>query len=103
MARRSPGLCYTPPSKHMKPILLSAVFALASAALFAETTVLDGFTLIDGTGRAPLANAAMVIVNGRIQWTGPQSELKAPAGAQTMHLAGKFVMPGIINLRGHLG
>ena len=69
----------------------------------AETTVLDGFTLIDGTGHQAVANAAMVIVDGHIQWVGPQSQLKAPAGAQTTHLTDKFVMPGIINLHGHLG
>jgi imidazolonepropionase-like amidohydrolase len=34
---------------------------------------------------------------------GPKAQLKAPAGAQTISLAGKYVMPGIINLHGHLG
>jgi imidazolonepropionase-like amidohydrolase len=87
----------------MRPILFIAIFALTAGAGLAETTVLDGFTLIDGTGRAPVANAAVIIVDGRIQWAGPQSQLKAPAGAQVTHLAGKFVMPGIINLHGHLG
>lgn len=69
----------------------------------AQTTVLDGFTLIDGTGRPPVAHAAMIIVDGRIQWVGPQSQLQAPPGAQITHLTGKFVMPGIVNLHGHLG
>ena len=87
----------------MKPILFSAIFVCAVGRAFAETTVLDGFTLIDGTGRPPVASAAMIIIDGRIQWVGPQSQLKAPAGAQTTHFAGKFVMPGIINLHGHLG
>jgi len=31
------------------------------------------------------------------------TELQAPAGAQTVDLTGKYVMPGIINLHGHLG
>ncbi len=75
---------------------------LAGVAL-AQTTVLDGFTLIDGTGRPPVTNAAMIIVDGRIQWDGPESELQAPPGAQVMHLTGRFVMPGIVNLHGHLG
>ncbi len=87
----------------MRRILFTAVFALTAGAAFAETTVLDGFTLIDGTGRAPVANAAVIIIDGRIQWAGPQSQLKVPAGAEVTHLAGKFVMPGIINLHGHLG
>jgi imidazolonepropionase-like amidohydrolase len=87
----------------MKPTLFIAMLALAAGAAPAETTVLDGFTLIDGTGRPPVANAALIIVDGRIQWAGPQSQLKVPAGAQVTHLGGKYVMPGIMNLHGHLG
>ena len=80
-----------------------AVVALAAGNAFAETIVLDGFTLIDGTGRTPVPNAALIIVDGKIEWAGPQAQLKVPAGAQVSHLAGKYVMPGIINLHGHLG
>jgi imidazolonepropionase-like amidohydrolase len=87
----------------MQRILFTAFFVFAAGAALAETTVLDGFTLIDGTGRAPVANAAVIIVDGRIRWAGLQSQLKVPAGAQVTHLAGKFVMPGIVNLHGHLG
>ena len=87
----------------MKPILFTAILAFTAGLALAETTVLDGFTLIDGTGRPPVASAAMVIVDGRVTWVGPQVQLKVPAGAQVTHLAGKFVMPGIINLHGHLG
>ncbi len=45
----------------------------------------------------------MIVDNGRISWLGPAANLKAPAGAETINLAGKFVMPGIINLHSHLG
>lgn len=88
---------------NMRRILISAILVFAAGSALAETTVLDGFTLIDGTGRAPVANAAVIIVDGRIRWTGLQSQLKIPTGAQVTHLTGKFVMPGIINLHGHLG
>ena len=74
-----------------------------AAALHGEVKVLKDFTLIDGTGRPPMKNAAMVIDNGRIQWIGPVAQLKAPASAETVALTGKYVMPGIINLHGHLG
>jgi imidazolonepropionase-like amidohydrolase len=87
----------------MRLLFFTALLAMATGVALAETVVLDGFTLIDGNGGQPLPNAAMIIVDGRIQWTGPQSRLKAPAGAQVTHLAGKYVMPGIINLHGHLG
>jgi len=87
----------------MRPILFIMMFAAMGGAGLAETTVLDGFTLIDGTGRPPVANAALIIVDGRIQWAGPHAQLKVPAGAQVTHLAGKYVMPGIMNLHGHVG
>ena len=78
-------------------------FALLAAPLAAEVKVFKGFTLIDGSGRAPAAGSAMIVDNGRISWIGAIASLKAPAGAQTIDLSGKFVMPGIINLHGHLG
>ena len=54
---------------------------LSSISTFGETLVLRNFTLIDGTGKAALANAALVITDGRIQYAGPASVAKAPAGA----------------------
>jgi imidazolonepropionase-like amidohydrolase len=68
-----------------------------------DTLVLTGFSLIDGTGRAAAPNSAMTIQEGRIRWVGPAAELTVPSGAATVDLAGKYVMPGIINLHGHLG
>ena len=87
----------------MRSSALRLLLPLLAVSLHAEVKVLKNFTLIDGTGRAPAANSAMIIDAGRITWVGPAAQLKAPAGAETVDLAGKFVMPGIINLHGHLG
>lgn len=65
--------------------------------------VLQNFTLIDGTGKAPVADAALVITDGRIRYAGPKAKAGSPQGATTMDLSGKYVMPGIINLHGHVG
>lgn len=81
---------------------LSSVL-LAVALASAETTVLKNVTLIDGNGGPPVSRTAMIIENGRIQWIGSVASLKAPAGATTVDLSGKYVMPGIINLHGHVG
>lgn len=80
-----------------------AIAFLATQSLWGEVKVLKNFTLIDGTGRAPAPSSAMIIDNGRITWVGPAAQLKAPAGAEVTDLTGKFVMPGIINLHGHVG
>ena len=77
--------------------------AVVPSSQAGEVRVLRGFTLIDGTGRAAAPNSAMVIDAGRITWIGPASSLKVPAGAQVTDLTGRFVMPGIVNLHGHLG
>ncbi len=77
--------------------------ALLALCLRAEVKVLKNFTLIDGNGGIPTANAAMIVNNGRIEWVGTIAQLKAPAGAEVIDLSGKYIMPGIINLHGHLG
>ena len=79
------------------------VCCLIAATAFGETKVLRNFTLIDGAGGPPVANAALVITDGRIVWAGPASRAKAPANAEAIDLTGKYVMPGIINLHGHVG
>ncbi|MCS7026362.1 MAG: amidohydrolase family protein [Bryobacteraceae bacterium] len=45
----------------------------------------------------------MIVTDGRIRWVGPAARLKIPAGAETVDCSGKFIVPGIINLHGHLG
>src|SRR5687767_4844618 len=75
---------------------------LSGQAPASSTLVLRNFTLIDGRGGPPLANAALVVTDGRITFAGPAAQLKAPAGASVQDLAGKFLMPGLINLHGHV-
>ncbi|PYS28667.1 MAG: amidohydrolase, partial [Acidobacteria bacterium] len=86
-----------------RPSLAIVCALLLSSSLNAEVKVLKNFTLIDGTGRSPVAESAMIVNDGRITWIGRTAALKAPAGAEIVDLTGKFVMPGIINLHGHIG
>ena len=83
--------------------LAAWVLAICAGLCSGETTIMENFTLIDGTGKRPLPGAALVITDGRIAYAGPKAGVKAPQGAQRLDLSGKFVMPGIINLHGHLG
>src|SRR5882724_7267860 len=71
-----------------KTMLIVAMLLLASSA-WAETKIIKNFTLIDGVGQQPLPNAAMVIVDGRIQWVGRAADLKPPAGIAVTDLSGK--------------
>ena len=61
---------------------------LCATSLLAEVKVLKNFTLIDGTGRAPVAHAAMILDNGRIAWVGSVAALKTPPSAQVVDLQG---------------
>ena len=65
--------------------------------------VLRNFTLIDGTDRPPVANAAMVVDEGRISWVGAEKDLDAPDQATVVDLRGAYVIPGLIDLHAHLG
>src|SRR6185437_16214801 len=70
----------------------------------AQSLVLMNFTLIDGSGAQPVPASAVVIDSGgRIAWVGSTARLKPPGGARIIDLAGKYVMPGIIDDHVHLG
>jgi len=69
----------------------------------AQVTALVHATLIDGTGNPPLNDAAVVIEGETIRAVGPAASVTVPAGASTVDLSGKFLMPGIINLHAHVG
>jgi microcystin-dependent protein len=75
----------------------AALLLLIGGALHGEVKVLQNFTLIDGTGRAPASRQAMIIDNGRITWVGPAAQLKMPPGAETVDLAcmGTSAIPSI--------
>ncbi len=61
-----------------------------------------GATLIDGTTRTPVPNATIIVREGRVVAAGPASSVTIPAGAQRVSLAGKTVIPGLINAHGHV-
>ena len=89
-----------------RPSALPALFLFGLACTTveaADVTVLRNFTLIDGTGKAPAPASALTIRDSRIDWVGPDSQLKLPAGATTVDLAGKYVLPGLIDSHVHLG
>src|ERR1019366_6966655 len=55
---------------------------------------------IDGTGRNAIEKATILVRNGRIEAIG--ANVKIPAGAQTIDVAGKTIIPGLINAHGHV-
>src|SRR5439155_2455418 len=62
-----------------------------------------GMRLVDGTDRPPIDNATVVVSNGRVASVGPTARVTVPAGAERVSLAGKTVIPGLVNAHGHVG
>jgi hypothetical protein len=67
-----------------------------------KTLVIQGGNLIDGTGRAPIDDSAIVIQSGRFQAIGRRGAVAVPAGAEVIDVTGKSVLPGFIDGHGHL-
>ena len=68
----------------------------------AQVTVFEGARLIVGDGRAPIENATLVVDGTRIVQVGAAASVSVPAGATRVSLAGKTVMPTIIDTHTHL-
>ncbi|HMI95550.1 MAG TPA: amidohydrolase family protein [Micropepsaceae bacterium] len=83
--------------------------SLAAAAMMLGTTgdrvaaqnggapalVIQGGTLIDGNGGAPVPNSVIVIQGNRIAAVGPAGQTQIPAGARIIDARNKFVLPGL--------
>jgi imidazolonepropionase-like amidohydrolase len=67
----------------------------------AETLVLVGGTLIDGTGRDPLPDSIVLIEKGQIVAAGPRKQVKIPKGATKIDARGKTILPGLWDMHSH--
>ncbi len=85
-------------------VLCFMAFALpiASHAQKATPLVIQGGTLIDATGRAPMEDAVIVIEGERIKAVGKRGEVAAPPNARVIDVKGKTILPGLIDGHCHL-
>ena len=97
-------------SARLAAMLLSTLLVLAGFSIqpsiaqapAAGPVALTGARLIDGTGGAPIEQATVIVRNGLIEAAGASTAVTIPSGATRVDLAGKTIMPGIINAHGHL-
>ena len=88
-------------------VAVAAVVTLGFLAGFAiqasaqSVTAFEGARLIVGDGRV-IENATLVVEGAKITQAGAAAEVRVPAGANRMNLAGKTVMPMIIDTHVHL-
>src|SRR5215471_2861415 len=67
----------------------------------AGVSVIQGATIITGTGRPAIRNGAIIIDMGRIRDIGPRNEVRVPNNAQMIDARGKWVIPGLIDAHVH--
>jgi imidazolonepropionase-like amidohydrolase len=63
---------------------------------------LTGGRLIDGTGAEPVIDAVIIIDGGKIDQVGPADQVKVPATTKMVDVAGKTILPGLIDAHIHL-
>lgn len=66
-------------------------------------TIFDGARILDGNGGAPIESGRIVVQNGRITAIGSQQAVAALKGATRVDVAGKTIMPAMINVHAHMG
>ena len=83
-------------------IAVTAAWSASMLAQGAGVTVFEGARVIVGDGRAPIENATFIVTGNRFTAVGRAADVRVPAGATRVNLAGKTVMPGIIDTHNHL-
>lgn len=80
--------------------LFLAVLLVGVGRLPAQTFVIEGATVIDGTGAPPKPGVKVAIRDGRIAAVGP--DVAVPPGAQVVNAGGKTLLPGLFDLHTHM-
>ena len=83
-------------------ILLSAGLFWVGAQQSRSLLVIEGATLIDGTGKEPISNAVVVIENDRIQAVFRHGEQVYPRGARVIQAQGKTIIPALFDIDTHI-
>ena len=68
----------------------------------APVIVLTHVRVIDGTGAPARENQTLIIRDGNIATVGDASSVQLPAGATTIDLSGRSVIPGLVMMHEHL-
>lgn len=74
----------------------------AFITISAPVVVLRNVRVIDGTGAPVLEDQAILIADGKIRSMGPNSAVQVPAGAQSIDLSGRTVLPGLVGMHDHM-
>lgn len=82
--------------------LAFAVALVACAAPSVDTIAILDVTVIPMTGEPPIPGATVLVRGERIEAVGPAAEVDVPRGAREVDGAGKYLIPGLIEMHAHL-
>ncbi len=78
-------------------LALAAVFAAGCGNPAPRPVALLGATIIDGSGGPVLVDGGILIREGRIEAIGSRETLILPRGTEEVELAGRFIIPGLVD------
>ena len=84
-------------------VVLRTLLACSLAASLSAATLFENARVIVDARQAPLENASLLVDRGRVSKVGKKGSFKIPGGATRVDLAGKTVMPALIDPHVHLG
>ena len=79
------------------------VVPLAVLAQSSDAVAFVGARLISGDGSAPIENATFIVRSGKIVQVGTKDAVKVPQRATQVNLAGKTVIPMLVDVHVHAG
>jgi imidazolonepropionase-like amidohydrolase len=68
-----------------------------------STIAVTGATIFDGTDSDPIVDGVLVIRDGRVTAVGTAGTVAIPDGAVRIDHSGRYLVPGLINVHGHVG
>lgn len=83
---------------------LAICMMAATSCVTEPTTSITAMTdarILDGRGGAPIEDGILLFEGDRILAVGPASEIEVPNGAEIIDVAGKTVMPGLVDVHVH--
>lgn len=85
----------------MTRLLIFILACFAATAVQAQDLVLQGGTVVNPDGSAPIANAVVLVRDGRIVQVGRAGRVRVPQGVEVIDATGKWIVPGYVDSHVH--